>query len=123
MLDTDGDGLTDAFEKLVSHTDPVVWTSLDTDGDGLSDAWEMAHGYDPANPDSNLNGMPDGSEDFDGDGLANNLELAFACDPAIFNATWKMDSDQDGIPDSLDPTPSIADSAPSLPTFDKCPLP
>jgi hypothetical protein len=44
MLDSDGDGLTDAYEKLVSHTDPTKW---DTDGDGLSDGWEVAHGMNP----------------------------------------------------------------------------
>lgn len=123
MLDSDGDSLTDAYEKLVSHTDPLVWTSLDTDGDGLSDAWEMAHGYDPANPDSNHNGIPDGYEDFDGDGLANKMEAVFACDPGIANPEWKMDSDGDGIPDSLDANPNVAETAPTLPIFDKCPLP
>ena len=44
MLDSDGDGLTDAYERLVSHTDPTKW---DTDGDGLSDGWEVEHGMDP----------------------------------------------------------------------------
>jgi hypothetical protein len=38
MLDSDNDGLTDAYEKLVSKTDPNLW---DTDGDGLSDGWEV----------------------------------------------------------------------------------
>lgn len=44
MQDTDNDGLTDAYEKLVSHTNPNLW---DTDGDGLSDGWEVAHGMNP----------------------------------------------------------------------------
>ena len=42
--DSDGDGLTDAYEKLVSHTDP---NNPDTDGDGLSDAWEVLLGLNP----------------------------------------------------------------------------
>jgi hypothetical protein len=42
--DSDGDGLTDAYEKLVSHTNPLV---ADTDGDGLSDAWEVLLGTNP----------------------------------------------------------------------------
>jgi len=42
--DTDGDGLTDAYEKLVSKTNPNV---ADTDGDGLSDAWEVLLGTNP----------------------------------------------------------------------------
>jgi hypothetical protein len=44
MLDSDNDGLTDAYEKLVSKTNPLLW---DTDGDGLSDGWEVAHGMNP----------------------------------------------------------------------------
>lgn len=43
-LDSDEDGLTDAYERLVSKTNPALW---DTDGDGLSDGWEVAHGMNP----------------------------------------------------------------------------
>ena len=42
--DTDGDGLTDAYENLVSKTNPNV---ADTDGDGISDAWEVLLGLNP----------------------------------------------------------------------------
>jgi hypothetical protein len=42
--DTDGDGLTDGYEALVSHTNPF---NADTDGDGMSDGWEIAHGLNP----------------------------------------------------------------------------
>jgi hypothetical protein len=42
--DTDGDGLTDAYERLVSKTNPNV---ADTDGDGISDAWEVLLGLNP----------------------------------------------------------------------------
>ena len=42
--DTDGDGLTDAFENLVSHTDP---NNLDTDGDGIPDGWSVMLNLDP----------------------------------------------------------------------------
>lgn len=52
--DSDLDGLTDAFEKLVSHTDP---NNADTDGDGVSDAIEWLQGRNPfaygAVPDTN----------------------------------------------------------------------
>ena len=44
MLDTDGDGLTDAYEKLVSKTSP---TNPDTDGDGISDRDELLGNTDP----------------------------------------------------------------------------
>jgi hypothetical protein len=53
-LDTDGDGLTDAYELLVSHTNP---NNPDTDGDGLSDGWEVANGLNPLVDDSTLNGQ------------------------------------------------------------------
>ena len=57
-LDTDGDGLPDAFETLVSLTDPA---RADTDGDGLSDAVEWNGTTDPTNPDSDGDGIPDGT--------------------------------------------------------------
>jgi hypothetical protein len=41
LQDTDGDGLTDAFEKLVSHTDPNVW---DSNGNGIGDGDEISPG-------------------------------------------------------------------------------
>jgi len=37
--DSDADGLTDAYERLISRTDP---NNPDTDGDGLSDWYELA---------------------------------------------------------------------------------
>jgi hypothetical protein len=43
-LDSDGDGLTDAYEKLVSKTDPLL---RDTDGDGISDRDEVVLGLNP----------------------------------------------------------------------------
>jgi hypothetical protein len=47
--DSDGDGLTDAFERLVSKTDP---NNADTDGDGLSDGWEYWNRLNPLVDDS-----------------------------------------------------------------------
>ena len=43
-LDTDGDGLTDAYENLVSKTDP---NNPDTDGDGIPDGWSILLGLNP----------------------------------------------------------------------------
>jgi hypothetical protein len=43
-LDSDLDGLTDAWERLIGHTDPY---SSDTDGDGVSDAIEVLQGRNP----------------------------------------------------------------------------
>ena len=42
--DPDGDGLTWAYERLVSHTDP---TKADTSGDGMLDGWKVFWGLDP----------------------------------------------------------------------------
>jgi hypothetical protein len=42
--DTDGDGLTDAYEYLVSHTDP---NNPDSDGDGIPDGWSVLLGLNP----------------------------------------------------------------------------
>ena len=44
-LDTDGDGLTDSFELLVSQSSPTL---VDTDGDGMDDPLEVQLGLDPA---------------------------------------------------------------------------
>lgn len=65
-LDTDEDGLSDAFELLVSHTSE---TNADTDGDGLSDSDELTLGTNPLSSDS------------DGDGIPDAAELANATDP------------------------------------------
>src|ERR1041385_7037610 len=42
--DDDLDGLTSAYEQLVSKTNPLLW---DTDGDGRGDGWEVLLGTDP----------------------------------------------------------------------------
>jgi hypothetical protein len=75
FLATDGDGLTDAQERTVYHTDP---TRADTDGDGLADGPEAA-----------LWGAASAA-DADRDGLANLLEA---------------DADNDGEPDGAEPQP------------------
>jgi len=42
--DSDGDGLTDAYENLVSKSDPHIYN---TSGDGLSDGWDVLLGLSP----------------------------------------------------------------------------
>ena len=81
VSDTDGDGVSDFDEVCygdrmagrapdpahydpydpVTHTNgtslnPMKW---DTDGDGLSDGWELAHGFNPLNPDTFGHGLGD----------------------------------------------------------------
>ena len=43
--DTDQDGLTDAYELLVSHTDP---SKPDSSGDGMLDGWKVLWGLNPS---------------------------------------------------------------------------
>jgi hypothetical protein len=69
--DTDGDGLSDAFEKFVSHTNPNLYS---TDGTGMSDGWEWQNfghiGIDP-------------NADPDGDGLSNYQEFMGGTNPNV----------------------------------------
>ena len=55
-IDSDGDGLADAFERLVAKSDPQL---PDTDGDLLDDGTEFAHGLDPNLVDTDGDGMSD----------------------------------------------------------------
>jgi len=52
-LDSDGDGLTDAYERLASKTDP---NNPDSDGDGMIDGWEVITGLNPREDDAAQSG-------------------------------------------------------------------
>lgn len=56
--------------KMVFSFDLGSPNGTDTDGDGMSDAYELANGFDPNDGDENNNGIPDGLEDPDGDAVA-----------------------------------------------------
>ncbi len=72
-LDSDNDGVPDAVEGFADlngngipdYIDPFV----DSDGDGISDSVEVAIGTDPLDPDSDDDGLIDGSEDLNADGI------------------------------------------------------
>ena len=102
-LDSDHDGLTDAEERDIYHTDPY---NPDTDGDGLSDFDEVRKYHtDPLKADSDGDGLTDREEimtyhtdplnaDSDGDGLKDGAEVkSYHTDPS------NPDSDGDGLKD------------------------
>ena len=67
--DSDADGLTDAFESLITHTAKNSW---DSDGDGMSDGWEWENFG---------NFTQTGTQDFDQDGYNNLYEFLAGTDP------------------------------------------
>ena len=110
-LDTDGDGLPDAWE--IAHafnpsdsSDPSH-ASSDPDQDGLTNLEEYQLGLDPRDPDTDHDGLVDGHDgvmpiglfpgglDLDGDGFADG-ESDYGCDPDL------DDSDGDGVKDGAE---------------------
>ena len=86
MIDDDLDGLTTAYEILVSHTKWDAGDGWDSDGDGLSDGDELRFTLtDPNNPDTGNTGVPDGYKDPDGDGWTHIDEMRNTTDPLVFN--------------------------------------
>ena len=91
LIDSDTDGVPDAFEDILG-TDQK---NPDTDGDGLTDMQETAvTDTDPLIPDSVLKGIKDADADNDSDGLSNAEEIRLGTDPN------SSDTDNDGISDS-----------------------
>lgn len=101
-VDSDGDGIPDAREKLLHGTDPL---NPDTDDDGLPDGWELLYHLDllDAGGDNGANGDPDGDQ------ASNLIEYQAGVDP------WNADSDDDGLDDGeeillYETNPMISDS-------------
>ncbi len=95
VVDTDGDGLSDAEEELAGSSPFLV----DTDGDGFSDLLEVRQssaGFDPLfSGDADCRMVTDRRDD-DGDGLLN-------CEERYFGSNSRLiDSDADGFPDDLE---------------------
>ncbi|MGB8294822.1 MAG: VWA domain-containing protein [Polyangia bacterium] len=95
VVDSDGDGLSDAEEELAG-TSPLL---VDSDGDGFSDLLEVRQsnaGLDPLfSGDADCRMATDRLDD-DGDGLLN-------CEERYFGTNSRLiDSDADGFPDDLE---------------------
>src|SRR3954466_11039762 len=76
-------------------------TAVDSDGDGLTDAFEVRYGLNPHSPDSDHDGLLDPAEDPDGDGLSNLGEQHFHTFPRNRDtdgdgvSDWHEDADGD----------------------------
>ncbi|MDF4222609.1 gliding motility-associated C-terminal domain-containing protein, partial [Maribacter sp. M208] len=91
--DCDGDGLTND-EETAAGTDPE---NPDSDGDGILDGTEVKIDFtDPLNDCSSNGGSPLGTSDCDNDGLTTNEEITAGTDPT------NADSDGDGVLDGTE---------------------
>ena len=113
-VDSDADGLSDAYGAMVSHTDPLL---ADTDHDAIADATEVAQGGDAGKVPGTAyvvgeglfaENVRGGAEDTDADGLSDHTEQVVGTDAS------KADTDADGLSDaseaSLGTNPTVADS-------------
>ncbi len=108
LYDTDNDGVDDAIDLYPS--DPT--RALDSDGDGLPDAWELAHGLDPSLASDASELYHDGDsltvleeytlgtdhqrDDTDRDGVADDVDVS------PLDTRYRMDTDGDGMPDAFE---------------------
>ncbi len=112
--DSDGDGTVDQNDP--NNADPCIPSrfgsgcTADADGDGVTDPEENENGTDPDNPDTDGDGIPDGTENMDNDndgindGLDNDSDNDGILDGDEAGAMPAMpvDTDGDGIPDFID---------------------
>ncbi len=124
--DTDGDGLTDAWERIYFPVDLTkLATGGDYDKDGLLDQLELTATTSPVNPDSDEDGLKDGAEitagtnpknsDTDADGLKDGVETGTGTFTSATNTGTKPlddDTDLDLFPDGLE---VLAGSDPTKP--------
>ncbi len=95
--DSDGDGIKDADEINIFHTDPL---GKDTDRDGFSDWIELNSGYSPLNPAV----VTLERNDHDQDGLSDRMELNFGSNLSDKDTDHDAFSDKQEIDNGFDPT-------------------
>ena len=101
--DLDGDGLSNRYERLHTHTNPrradtnhngIKDGNENPDHDGLTNRQEKVVGTNPLKSDTDGDGIKDGKDDQDHDGLDNKDEIKSGTDPR------DADTDNDGVEDS-----------------------
>lgn len=114
--DTDGDGMPDTWEieNSLDPNDPYD-ADFDPDEDNLTNLEEYQFNSNPHNPDTDNDGLQDGSEigtcpnildsDSDNDTLLDGAEIDLGTDPC------NSDSDGDGLSDGVDPNPLDPDNS------------
>ncbi len=90
--DSDGDGITNPNEAVIG-TDP---NNPDTDGDGINDGTEVNNSTNPLDPCDPVSALPECNLDDDGDGISNAQEGILGTDPN------NPDTDGDGINDGTE---------------------
>ncbi len=104
LNDSDGDGLPDAWEESVYHSNPHV---ADTDGDGYTDRVEIERGFNPSTTSTLM------ETDLDHDGLSDRLELLFRTDPTL------PDTDGDAFSDGSEVLRGFSPTSTSLVPLEK----
>jgi hypothetical protein len=85
-----------------------VGLTLDSDGDGLPDAYELLVSNTATNlSDTNANGVPDGEEDFDGDGVLNVGEYSLMTFPYLADSDGDGVSDGPNATNSIAAGPDL----------------
>jgi spore coat protein A len=101
--DSDGDGLTNAYEINISGTEPLI---ADTDSDGLVDGYDGVVTAEPGDVDANGDGFVDGelttgtdpnNDDSDDDLLKDGLEVTYGSSP-LNSASYPNIADGDVAP-------------------------
>lgn len=119
-LDSENDGILDNNEAYDANADgaaDVPPSGLDSDGDGLDDAFDLDQGGTPApEPDIEGDGVPNWLDlDSDGDGILDSVELSSGdTDSDGLPDYLDLDSDNDGILDSNEAFDVNADGVPDV---------
>ena len=112
-LESDGDGVLDATEKadntdekdfcklvIANQTEPIspAWNAADCDNDGVTNEQELLDGTNPLNPDSDGDGVKDGTEKTDGTDGTDGCDFVLANQTVTTSTAWNAgDCDGDGV--------------------------